>query len=119
MQRSTRKGPWGTQITPSGRTNSWPALRGRATPGPAAKQELLDTAAGFFALQLEERLALDNRTFAQFHGYTRLGAEITRGRADSREQIDFGPDRDPVSAVPADRVYWRRQGTQPVAGLLH
>jgi len=73
-------------------------------------QELLDAVAGFFALPLEQRLALDNRTSAQFRGYTRLGAEITRGRADSREQIDFGPDRDPVSTVPADKLYWRLQG---------
>jgi isopenicillin N synthase-like dioxygenase len=77
---------------------------------PAQAQELLDTVAGFFALPLEQRLALDNRSSAQFRGYTRLGAEITRGRADSREQIDFGPDREPFAQVSADTLFWRLQG---------
>ncbi|MGA7204528.1 MAG: 2OG-Fe(II) oxygenase family protein, partial [Specibacter sp.] len=79
-----------------------------AAPGQA--QDLLDTVAGFFALPLEQRLTLDNRTSAQFRGYTRLGAEITRGRADSREQIDFGPDREPLADVPEDTLFWRLQG---------
>lgn len=73
-------------------------------------RELLDTVAGFFRLPLEQRLALDNRTSAQFRGYTRLGTEITRGRADSREQIDFGPDREPLSDIPADQLFLRLQG---------
>ncbi|MCU6480014.1 isopenicillin N synthase family dioxygenase [Arthrobacter sp. A2-55] len=73
-------------------------------------QELLDTLAGFFQLPLQERLDLDNRTSAQFRGYTRLGTEITRGRADSREQIDFGPDREPLADVPADKLFLRLQG---------
>lgn len=78
--------------------------------GPGQAQELLDTLAGFFRLPLEQRLELDNRTSAQFRGYTRLGAEITRGRADSREQIDFGPDREPLAQVPADKLFLRLQG---------
>ncbi|WP_125611661.1 isopenicillin N synthase family dioxygenase [Specibacter cremeus] len=73
-------------------------------------QELLDTVAGFFRLPLDQRLELDNRTSAQFRGYTRLGKEITRGRADSREQIDFGPDREPLANVPAGRPFLRLQG---------
>ncbi|MDQ0276031.1 isopenicillin N synthase-like dioxygenase [Arthrobacter silviterrae] len=73
-------------------------------------QELLDTLAGFFQLPLQERLDVDNRTSAQFRGYTRLGTEITRGRADSREQIDFGPDREPLADVPADKLFLRLQG---------
>lgn len=80
--------------------------------GAAAGQPeaLLDTLARFFKLPLEERLKLDNRTSAQFRGYTRLGTEITQGRADSREQIDYGPDREPLSDVPADRPYLNLQG---------
>jgi len=78
--------------------------------GPGQAAELFETVAGFFRLPLEQRLALDNRTSAQFRGYTRLGTELTRGRADSREQIGFGPDRDPVQDVPADALYWRLQG---------
>lgn len=73
-------------------------------------EELLETVAGFFRLPLEQRLELDNRTSAQFRGYTRLGKEITRGRADSREQIDFGPDRKPLIDVPDDQLFLRLQG---------
>ena len=74
------------------------------------EQELLDTVAEFFRLPLEDRLALDNRNSPQFRGYTRLGTEITRGRADAREQIDFGPELEPLEDVPADRPYLRLQG---------
>ncbi len=79
-----------------------------AAPGQA--EELLDTLAGFFRLPLEQRLELDNRSSAQFRGYTRLGTEVTRGKADSREQIDFGPDREPLVDVPADQLFLRLQG---------
>lgn len=73
-------------------------------------QELLDTLAEFFARPVEERLELDNRLTSTFRGYTRLGAERTRGRADSREQIDYGPDREPLADVPAGQEYLRLQG---------
>jgi isopenicillin N synthase-like dioxygenase len=73
-------------------------------------QELLDTLAEFFARPVEERLELDNRLTPTFRGYTRLGAERTQGRADSREQIDYGPDREPVTDVPAGQEYLRLQG---------
>ncbi|MFF5793041.1 isopenicillin N synthase family dioxygenase [Paeniglutamicibacter sp. NPDC012692] len=77
---------------------------------PGTSQKLLDTIAEFFARPVEEKLELDNRTSAQFRGYTRLGAEITRGRADSREQIDFGPELEPLPEVPADKPYLKLQG---------
>lgn len=64
----------------------------------------------FFALPLEDRLALDNRNSPHFRGYARLGTEVTRGRADSREQIDFSPEREPVPDYPADQPYWLLQG---------
>ncbi|GAA3712793.1 isopenicillin N synthase family oxygenase [Zhihengliuella alba] len=72
--------------------------------------ELLSTLAEFFALPLEQRLALDNRNSAQFRGYTRLGKEITQGRADSREQIDYGPELPERADVPADQPYLGLQG---------
>ncbi|WP_430298381.1 isopenicillin N synthase family dioxygenase [Sinomonas sp. B1-1] len=77
---------------------------------PGQDQELLDTVAEFFRLPLEDRLALDNRSSAQFRGYTRLGTEVTRGRADAREQIDYGPERAPLEDVPAEKPYLRLQG---------
>ncbi|GER23331.1 2-oxobutyrate oxidase [Zafaria cholistanensis] len=77
---------------------------------PGQPEALLDTIARFFKLPLEERLKLDNRNSPQFRGYTRLGTEITQGRADSREQIDYGPEREPLENVPADRPYLNLQG---------
>ena len=73
-------------------------------------QELLDTIAKFFAKPVEEKIKLDNRNSPQFRGYTRLGTEITRGRADSREQIDYGPEREPLEQIPADKPYLGLQG---------
>ncbi|HEY0815690.1 MAG TPA: 2-oxoglutarate and iron-dependent oxygenase domain-containing protein [Pseudonocardia sp.] len=64
-----------------------------AAPGQIA--ELTDVTRRFFALPLDERLALDNRLSPHFRGYTRLGHEITAGRPDAREQLDFGPEQEP------------------------
>ncbi|MBG6085070.1 isopenicillin N synthase family dioxygenase [Zhihengliuella flava] len=72
--------------------------------------ELLDTVAEFFKRPLDERLELDNRNSAQFRGYTRLGKEITQGRADSREQIDFGPEREALAEVPEGQSFMKLQG---------
>src|SRR5699024_8163353 len=73
-------------------------------------QQLLETIAEFFAKPVEQKLKLDNRNSAQFRGYTRMGTEITRGRADAREQIDYGPQRPALDAVPADAPYLNLQG---------
>lgn len=63
---------------------------------PEQRAELRAAASRFFDLPLERRLELDNRNSPHFRGYTRLGHEITAGRADAREQIDFAPEQDPV-----------------------
>lgn len=73
-------------------------------------QQLLQTLAEFFAKPVEQKLKLDNRNSPQFRGYTRMGTEITRGRADAREQIDYGPERAPLDSVPADAPYLNLQG---------
>lgn len=64
----------------------------------------------FFDLPLEERLKLDNRNSPHFRGYARLGTEVTRGRVDSREQIDFSPEREAVRDYPEEQPYWLLQG---------
>ncbi|MDR6891852.1 isopenicillin N synthase family dioxygenase [Falsarthrobacter nasiphocae] len=79
-----------------------------AAPGEAGA--LLDTLREFFARPVEEREALSNLNSRAFRGYTSLGAEITRGRPDSREQIDYGPDRPALDLSPDDAPYWRLQG---------
>jgi isopenicillin N synthase-like dioxygenase len=78
------------------------------TPGQA--EHLLDVVRRFFNLPLEERLKLDNRLSPHFRGYTRMGTEVTQGRADAREQIDYSPERKPVHDYPADQPYWLLQG---------
>jgi isopenicillin N synthase-like dioxygenase len=74
-------------------------------------QRLLDTLAEFFARPVEEREAISNLNSRAFRGYTSLGKEMTKGRPDSREQIDFGPERPALDVRPADAPYWRLQGT--------
>ncbi|MBP3037582.1 isopenicillin N synthase family oxygenase [Arthrobacter sp. zg-ZUI100] len=78
--------------------------------GEAKVDQLFDVTKRFFDLPLEDRLALDNRKSPHFRGYTRLGTELTQGRPDSREQIDFGPERAPVENYPADQPFWLVQG---------
>jgi isopenicillin N synthase-like dioxygenase len=79
-----------------------------AAPGQA--EDLLATIKRFFDLPLEERMKLDNRLSPHFRGYTRMGTEVTQGRADAREQIDYSPDREPVLDYPLDQPYWLLQG---------
>ncbi|MBW0115904.1 isopenicillin N synthase family dioxygenase [Pseudonocardia abyssalis] len=60
---------------------------------PGQVQELTALCDRFFALPIEDRLALDNRHSPHFRGYTRLGHEITAGHPDAREQLDFAPEQ--------------------------
>lgn len=77
---------------------------------PGQPEQLLDTIRRFFSLPLEERLTLDNRLSPHFRGYTRMGTEVTQGRADAREQIDYSPERQPVTDYPEDQPFWLLQG---------
>ena len=72
---------------------------------------LTAAAARFFTLPLEERLRLDNRLSPHFRGYTRLGHEITAGRPDAREQIDFAPEQAPVPRELWDAPYRLLEGS--------
>lgn len=58
---------------------------------------IIDVAQTFFALPEEEKLAIENTNSPHFRGYTRTGGERTRGKVDWREQIDIGPEREPVT----------------------
>jgi isopenicillin N synthase-like dioxygenase len=79
-----------------------------AVPGQVGA--LTAAAARFFALPLQERIRLDNRLSPHFRGYTRLGHEITAGRADAREQIDFAPEQAPVRRELWDAPYRLLEG---------
>jgi len=63
---------------------------------PELEGRLLQAAHDFFALPEAEKLSIENVTSPHFRGYTRVGGERTQGRVDWREQIDIGPERDPI-----------------------
>ena len=77
---------------------------------PGQVEELTAAADRFFALPLADRLALDNRLSPHFRGYTRLGHEITAGRPDAREQLDFAPERTPVPRAAWDAPFRLLEG---------
>lgn len=73
-------------------------LGGHGVP-PALDETLREQARQLFALPDADKQAIAMRHSAQFRGYTRPGAELTRGRSDWREQIDLG--REEVALDPA------------------
>lgn len=77
---------------------------------PGQPEQLFDVVRQFFELPLDERMKLDNRLSPHFRGYTRMGTEVTQGRADAREQIDYSPERRPVLNYPEDQPFWLLQG---------
>lgn len=77
---------------------------------PRLQQELLQVATHFFALPEAEKLAIDMVNSPHFRGYTRIASEITRGRADWREQIDIGAERPPLDREPGSPAWTRLQG---------
>ena len=64
----------------------------------------------FFALPEAEKLAIEMVNSPHFRGYTRVGAEFTRGRPDWREQIDIGAERPVIPAGPGVPAWARLQG---------
>lgn len=77
---------------------------------PGQLRELTEATRRFFALPLADRVALDNRASPHFRGYTRLGHEITAGRPDAREQLDFGPERPALPRSAWDAPFRLLQG---------
>jgi isopenicillin N synthase-like dioxygenase len=74
------------------------------------KTGIFDVARRFFALPLDERLAIENVNSLQFRGYTRVGTEHTAGAPDWREQIDIGPERPARELAPGDPAWTRLIG---------
>jgi isopenicillin N synthase-like dioxygenase len=64
-------------------------------------------ARAFFALPEADKLSVAMINSPHFRGYNRLGGEFTNGQVDWREQIDIGPERQPV---PGADGYLRLQG---------
>lgn len=71
-------------------------------------ERVLASARALFALPRADKDAVAMVASPHFRGYTRLGGELTGGAVDWREQIDIGPEREPV-ADPAE-PYLRLQG---------
>jgi isopenicillin N synthase-like dioxygenase len=64
----------------------------------------------FFALPDAELTRIAMMESPHFRGYTRLGNERTKGRADWREQIDVGPELPPHRFTAGDPAYWLLNG---------
>jgi isopenicillin N synthase-like dioxygenase len=64
---------------------------------PELEARLHAAARAFFDLPEEDKLAIENVNSPHFRGYTRVGGERTQGKVDWREQIDIGPEREPVT----------------------
>ncbi len=71
---------------------------------------VLAAAARFFALPATDKLAIEMANSSQFRGYTRVGGELTRGKADWREQLDIGVERPAVKQGPGVPAWTRLQG---------
>lgn len=74
-------------------------IAGHGVP-PALDVRLLAQARAFFLLPEADKQAVAMLRSPHFRGYTRPGAELTRGRADWREQIDLGRESPPLPAAP-------------------
>lgn len=61
---------------------------------------VLSVSRRFFALPLDEKLAIEMVNSQHFRGYNRAGFERTRGKPDWREQLDVGLEK---PALPLDR----------------
>lgn len=77
--------------------------------GHGVPQALIDDAfrvsRQFFDLPDAAKTAIENLHSPHFRGYTRTGAELTRGARDWREQLDFGAER-PRRALSAEAPPW-------------
>nr|WP_083434294.1 2-oxoglutarate and iron-dependent oxygenase domain-containing protein [Sphingomonas sp. Y57] len=74
---------------------------------PALVAETLAASKRFFALPEADKLEIEMIRSPRFRGYSRAGAELTQGRPDWREQVDFDCEEDPLPAGP-DSPAWQR-----------
>ncbi len=91
-------------------------LTGHGVPA-ALRRRVLAAARGFFALPQAQKNAVAMVRSPHFRGYTRLGGELTGGEVDWREQIDIGPERDPVGGPGGPDYLWLQGPNQWPAGL--
>ncbi len=77
---------------------------------PELSRAVMDVSSEFFARPEADRLAIVNTNTPHFRGYTRLGMEHTNGISDWRDQIDIGPEHEPVDPGPEGPAWLRVRG---------
>lgn len=80
-------------------------LVGHQVPKPLADR-VLTAARRLFALTQPDKDAIAMVRSPHFRGYTRLGGELTGGVVDWREQIDIGPEREPIGGPGRPDYLW-------------
>jgi isopenicillin N synthase-like dioxygenase len=91
-------------------------LTGHQVPDSLARR-VLDAARQLFALPQPDKDAIAMLRSPHFRGYTRMGGELTRGEVDWREQIDIGPEREPIGGPGQPDYLWLQGPNQWPAGL--
>ena len=82
----------------------------------ALTDRVLTAARRLFALPQADKDAVAMVRSPHFRGYTRLGGELTRGEVDWREQIDIGPERDPIGGPGKPDYLWLQGPNQWPSG---
>jgi isopenicillin N synthase-like dioxygenase len=78
---------------------------------------VMTAARQLFALPQADKDAIAMIHSPHFRGYTRLGGELTRGEIDWREQIDIGPEREPIGGADTPDYLWLQGPNQWPSGL--
>ena len=91
-------------------------LTGHEVP-EALTARVLTAARRLFALPQANKDAVAMVRSPHFRGYTRLGGELTRGEVDWREQIDIGPERDPIGGPDKPDYLWLQGPNQWPSGM--
>ncbi len=77
---------------------------------PELVARMFAVARAFFALPLDDRMAIENVNSPHFRGYTRVGNEYTKGQADQRDQLDLANEREAIELADGDPRYLRMIG---------
>jgi isopenicillin N synthase-like dioxygenase len=91
-------------------------LTGHRVPESLTRR-VLAAARQLFELPQADKDAVAMIRSPHFRGYTRLGGELTRGEVDWREQIDIGPEREPIAGAGRPDYLWLQGPNQWPAGL--
>ena len=76
----------------------------------ALAQDVLSLSRKFFALPEQDKLEIEMVKTPRFRGYNRVGFELTQGKQDWREQVDFDTERDEVDVARTDPAWMRVLG---------